>query len=214
MNRLLCSTLLFAVFLATPANTQEVLLQEPFICHTDSRTYSIRTPDMDYYDFLRAADAMVLATVPDWYVVGTPELPVILQASPNLLRRFGEAWIDDQGVYHVVIGRLGLMLSTVEDLASIVLHEYVHVLEWEKIEAQPWSDNCKSARQELVANKVVIEHYTVLGYTPHMLENSFILYAQAEALAMLNQCPAEVTSDLPDVPVPISVTEGLKFQLK
>lgn len=212
MNRLLLYPLLLSLFLAAPSNTQEVLPQEPLVCHTDSRTYTIRTPNMDYYDFLRVADAMVLAVAPDWYVVGTPELPIIVQASPNLLRRFGEAWVDDQGVYHVVIGRLGLMLSTVEDLASVVLHEYVHVLEWEKIETQPWSDNCKSARQELMANKVVIEHYILLGYTPYMLEKSRILYAEAQALALLNQCPAEVTSDLPAVPIPISSSKELKFQ--
>jgi hypothetical protein len=206
--------LLLLLFLATPANTQEVLPQEPIICQADERTYTIRTPNMDYYDFLRAADAMVLEAAPDWYVVGTPELPIIVQASPNLLRRYGEAWVDDQGVYHVVIGRTGLMLSTVEDLASVVLHEYVHVLEWEKIEVQDWSDNCKSARQELMANKVVIEHYILLRYTPYMLENSHILYVQAQALAALNQCPAEVTSDLPSVPVPISSTRELKFQAK
>jgi hypothetical protein len=163
---------------------------------------------MDYYDFLRAADAMVLAAVPDWYVVGTPEMPIIMQASPNLLRRYGEAWVDDQGVYHVVLGRLGLMLATVEDLASVVLHEFVHVISWEEIRSQNWSDNCHSARQELMANKVVIEHYHILGYTPYMLENSRKLYAQAQALSLLNQCPPEVMNDMPEVPMP----KELKFQ--
>jgi hypothetical protein len=213
MNRLLFYPLLLSLFLATPASTQNVLPQEPLVLHDESgKTYTIRTPDMDYYDFLRAADAMVLAAVPDWYVVGTPEMPIIMQASPNLLRRYGEAWVDDQGVYHVVLGRLGLMLATVEDLASVVLHEFVHVISWEEIRSQDWSDNCHSARQELMANRVVIEHYHILGYTPYMLENSRKLYAQAQALALLNQCPAEVFSDMPDVPMPISSTKELKFQ--
>jgi hypothetical protein len=213
MNRLLFYPLLLSLFLATPASTQNVLPQEPLVLHDESgKTYTIRTPDMDYYDFLRAADAMVLAAVPDWYVVGTPEMPIIMQASPNLLRRYGEAWIDDQGVYHVVLGRLGLMLATVEDLASVVLHEFVHVISWEEIRSQNWSDNCHSARQELMANKVVIEHYHILGYTPYMLENSRKLYAQAQALSLLNQCPPEVMNDMPDVPVPLSSTKELKFQ--
>jgi hypothetical protein len=168
---------------------------------------------MDYYDFLRAADAMVLAAAPDWYVVGTPEMPVIVLASPNLLGRFGEAWVDEQGVYHVTIGRLGLMLATVEDLASVMLHEYVHVIMWEEVRSQDWSDNCHSARQELLANKVVIEHYLLLGYSSHMLENSRRLYAQAKALSLLNQCPAEVMSGMPEVPMPISSTKELKFQI-
>jgi hypothetical protein len=203
MNRLLCSTLLLAVFLAFPAAAQDVLPPEPIVCLADMRTYTIRTPDMDYYDFLRAADAMVRAAAPDWYVEGTTEMPVTMQASPNLLRRFGEAWRDDQGVYHVVIGRLGLMLATVEDLASVVLHEFVHVITWEEIEAQDWSDNCKSARQELIANKVVIEHYLKLKYTSYMLNNSRRLYSQAKAKALLNFCPAEIMNGMPEVPMPI-----------
>jgi hypothetical protein len=215
MNRLLFYPLLLSLLLAVPAASQSVLPPLPLVVQDNSgKTYTIKTPDMDYYDFLRAADAMVLAVAPDWYVVGTPEMPIIMQASPNLLLgRFGEAWKDDQGVYHVRIGRLGLMLATVEDLASVVLHEFVHVLEWEKINSQPWSDNCMSARQELMANKIVIEYYVLLGYTPYMLENSLTLYSQAQARAMLNQCPAEVTSDLPNVPIPIA-PEELKFQLE
>ena len=203
MNRLLCYAVLFTLFLALPAHTQTVLPQEPIICQADERTYTIRTPNMDYYDFLRAADALVLAAAPEWYVEGTRELPVIMQASPNLLHgRYGEAWRDDQGVYHVVIGRLGLMLATIEDLASIVLHEFVHVIMWEEIQAQDWIDECKSARQELMANKVVIEHYRKLGYTPYLYRNSHKLYIEAKTKALLNQCPAEVMSNMPVVPMP------------
>ncbi len=213
MKRLLCFTFLLALFLALPAATQDVLPPEPIVCRDDSDTYTIRTPDMDYYDFLRAADAMVLAAVPDWYVVGTPEMPVIMHASPNLLRKFGEAGVDDRGVYHVVIGRLGLMLATVEDLATVVLHEFVHVILWEEINARDWSENCKNARQELIANKVVIEHYFKLGYTSHMLGNSRRLYAKAKASALLNQCPAEVMSGMPEVPMPIP-TEDSSFNPK
>lgn len=206
MNRLLCFTLLFALF-ALPAHTQTVQTIPPIaplIVHDDSgKKYTIKTPDMDYYDFMRAADAMVLERVPEWYVEGTPEMPIIMQASPNLLRsRYGEAWRDDQGVYHVRIGRLGLMLATVEDLASIVLHEFVHVLAWKDIEYQDWSENCMSARQELMANNIVIENYHNLGYTPYMLRNSHRLYQQARVKSILNGCPIEVMWDLPEVPVP------------
>ena len=207
MNRLLCSAVLFTFLLAFPASTQEVLPQEPQVCHD---TYTIRTPDMGYYESMRAGDELVLATAPEWYVEGTREMPVIMQASPNLLGRFGEAWIDEQGVYHVVIGRLGLMLATIEDLASIVLHEFVHVIMWEEIQAQDWTQECKSARQELLANKVVIEHYLKLGYTPYMYENSRKLYAEAKAKALLNQCPAEVMSGMPKVPIPLPKDSSFK----
>ncbi len=209
MNRFLCFTPLLALLLALPANTQEVLPSKPLVLHDDSgKAYTIRTPNMDYYSFLHAADAMVLAAAPDWYVVGTPEMPVIMQASPNLLRKFGEMWKDDQGVYHVDIGRLGLMLATVEDLASVVLHEFVHVIAWEEIKAQDWSYNCKSARHELMANKVVTGHYLKLGYTSDMYENSRKLYAEAKAKAVLNQCPAEVMIDMPGVLVPVELCEA------
>lgn len=201
MNRLLCSTLLFALLFALPANTAE-----PHVCND---TYTLRTPDMTYYDSIRAGDELVLAAAPEWYVEGTPEMPIIVQANPDLLRLYGEAWLDDQGVYHVAIGRLGLMLSTIEDLASVLLHEYVHVIAWEEIEAHDWSDNCKSVRQELLANKVVIEYYHKLGYTQYMLNNSRNLYAEAKAKGLLNQCPADVTSGMPEVPMP----QVLKFQL-
>ncbi len=195
MNRLLCSILLFALFLAYPVSTAK-----PQVCDD---TYTIRTPNMSYYDAMRAGDKLVLAAAPEWYVEGTLEMPVIMQASPNLLKRYGEAWIDDEGVYHVVIGRLGLMLATIEDLASIILHEFVHVVLWEEIEARDWTDKCKSARQELMANKVVIEHYLKLGYTPYMYAHARSLYARAKAKALLFQCPAEVMSDLPEVPMPL-----------
>lgn len=219
MDRILFYPLLLSLFLATPASTQPlipIIPQETFVLQDDSgRSYTIRTPDMDYYDFLRAADAMVLAAVPEWYVEGTPETPIIMQASPNLLqRRYGEAWLDEQGVYHVRIGRLGLMLSIVEDLASVVLHEFVHVIVWEEIEAQDWSENCMSARQELMANKIVIEHYILLGYTPYMLENSYRLYARAQFKAQVNGCPAEVWIDLPAVPIPLSSSDDSSFMDK
>jgi hypothetical protein len=158
---------------------------------------------MSYFDAMRAGDELVLAAAPEWYVEGTTELPVIMQASPNLLSRYGEAWIDEQGVYHVVIGRLGLMLAIIEDLASVILHEFVHVILWDEIEAQDWSDECKYARHELIANKVVIEHYLKLGYTPYMYKNARTLYAKAKAKALLFQCPAEIMSDMPEVPMPL-----------
>ena len=200
MNRLLCFTVLFTFLFAFLANTQEMLPQEPQVCHD---TFTIRTPDMSYYDSMRAGDELVKSAAPEWYVEGSREIPVIMQASPNLLRsRLGEAWIDEEGVYHVVIGRMGLMLATIEDLASVILHEFVHVIIWEEVEAQDWTPECKKARHELMANKVVIEHYLDLGYTPHMLKNSRKLYVEAKALALLNQCPAEVTSDMPEVPMP------------
>lgn len=196
MNRLLCSTLLFALLLALPATTAE-----PQVCND---TFTIRTPDMSYYDSMRAGDELVMAAAPEWYVEGTQEMPIIVQANPDLLSLYGEAWVDEQGVYHVVVGRLGLMLATIEDLASVLLHEYVHVIAWEEVEAEEWSENCKSVRQELIANKVVIEHYHKLGYSPYMLSNSRTLYAQAKAKGLLNQCPAEVMSGLPEVPMPIN----------
>ena len=197
MNRLLCSIIFFALFLAFPANTEE-----PQVCHD---TYTIRTPDMNYYDAMRAGDKLVLAAAPEWYVEGTREMPVIMQASPNLLHsKFGEAWVDDEGVYHVAIGRMGLMLATIEDLAAVILHEFVHIITWEEIGAQDWTDECKEVRQELIANKVVIEHYFKLGYTPFMYENSRRLYARFKTKALLHQCPPEVMSDLPEVPMPLS----------
>jgi len=165
---------------------------------------------MGYYESMRAGDELVLATAPEWYVEGTREMPVIMQASPNLLGRFGEAWIDEQGVYHVVIGRLGLMLATIEDLASVILHEFVHVIVWEEVQAQDWTQECKSVRQELLANKVVIEHYLKLGYTPQMLANSRRLYAQAKVKGLFSQCPAEVTNGMPEVPMPLKPTKGIE----
>jgi len=214
MNRLLCFATLFALLLALPAHTQTVLPPEPLMLHDNSgKTYTVKTRDMAYYDLLRAADEMVRVAVPEWYVEGTPEMPIIMQASPNLLqRRYGEAWRDDAGVYHVRLGRLGLMLAVVEDVASIVLHEFVHVHAWAEIEAQDWSENCMSARQELMANKVVIEHYHKLGYTPYMLQNSHRLYEQAKFKAAVNQCPIGVMDGMPAIPVPIIPTEDSSLE--
>ncbi len=200
MNRLLCFTLLFSL-LAFPASAQEALPQEPQVCHD---TYTIRTPNMTYFESMRAGDKLVKAAAPEWYVEGTREMPVIMQASPNLLRdRYGEAWIDEEGVYHVVIGRKGLMLATIEDLASVILHEYVHVILWEAVKAEDWTEECKTARQELMANRVVIEHYLKLGYSPDIYNNSRKLYAKAKTKALLNQCPTEIMGDMPEVPMPL-----------
>jgi hypothetical protein len=160
---------------------------------------------MNYYDAMRAGDKLVLAAAPEWYVEGTREMPIIMQASPNLLHgKYGQAWVDEEGVYHVVIGQSGLLLATIEDLASVILHEFVHVLTWEEIRAQDWTDECITVRQELVANKVVLEHYFKLGYTPYMYDNSRGLYAQFRAEALLYNCPPEVMSDMPEIPMPLS----------
>ncbi len=205
MNRLLCFTFLFALFLAFPANSEE-----PQAC--DNNSYTIRTADMSYYDSMRAGDELVRIAVPEWYVEGTPEVRVIMQASPDLMKSYGEVWRDDQGIFHVVIGRLGLGLAVIEDLAAVILHEFVHIITWDETNAQDWTDNCKLARQELMANKVVIQHYIRLGYTPYIYENSHILYSEAKAMAVLFECPAEVLSGMPGVPMPITSTKDSSFK--
>jgi len=201
MSRLNCFALLVSLFLTSPSQADQIPT-EIQSCPT-YQTYSVRMPGMSSFDFMKAADLMILETAPEWYVEGTAKIPIVMHSSINILDTYGRTWKDEQGVFHVSIDRIGLMLSTVEDLASVILHEYVHVIRWDRIEDHDWSDNCKEARQELMANKIVIENYNLLEYTPYMLENSYILYADARALALLNQCPAEVMSDLPEIPIPI-----------
>jgi hypothetical protein len=167
---------------------------------------------MSYFDFMRAGDRMVELVAPEWYVSGTNETPIIMHAMPDLLGKFGEAWKDEVGTFHVGIGRRGLMLATVEDMASVVLHEFVHVKMWEEIAAEDWSWECKSARHELIANKVVIEHFFKIRYTSYMYTNSRILYAEAQAKASINECPAEVTSDMPSIPLAVFPTKDSSFE--
>ena len=165
--------------------------------------YTYRTPQMGFFGFIQASERMVASKIPEWYVPGTDEHPLIVHASPFMLGKYGQAWKDEEGNFHVSYGQSALFLPTIEDMASIVLHEHVHVKIWEEIASHDeWSLECRISRHELIANKVVIENYYRLGYTPHMYLNARILYGKAKRRAQNNKCPVEVMSNMPRMPLP------------
>ncbi len=193
MNRLLCFSLLLLI-VVSPVSIENPAPDCPL-----EPQYTIRMPSMSYLSFVAAADDMIRLIAPEWYIESTTEVPITIHVNINLLKNmFGQAWKDKKtGGYRIVIGRTGLFLSVVEDLASVLLHEYVHIKVWDEIESKDWPYECKMARHELEANKVVIGYYEKIGYTPHLYENSLILYAQAQIKAVLYKCPAEVREDMP-----------------
>ncbi len=164
--------------------------------------YTLRPPLMGFFAFMDAADRMVASKAPEWYVVGSEEQPLIMHAMPNLKNIFGQAWKDEEGVYNISFGRSALFLATIEDAANVMLHEYVHLKIWDEIASHDeWTTECKEARHELVANKVVIESYHKLGYTPHMYRHAKSLYGEARAEAKIAECPEAITIDMPHIPI-------------
>lgn len=169
-----------------------------------SNEYTLRPYGMTPRQFANLALEMVEQRVPEWDP-GTIYVKLDLTCEDKL----GSAWVDEKGVRHLQLCYQALILSTVEDLASVVLHEFVHLSKWDEIEKMNLDPEdaevewCTIAVHELWANRIVIENFPKLRYSPQMMALAQDLYWEYRVMAR-NHCAPELYRSFPYRPQPIS----------
>ena len=163
--------------------------------------FTLRPLGIKSTDFVKAADDLINSRAPRYR---RHSAKVLLGF--GLLNKYGITNKNTNGDIYIVLGRPSLMLATVEDLAAVLLHEYVHVVYWDVVFESPHLDKatgeCKKARAEMIANKVTIELYYTIRYRRAMLIHAIGLYQQARAYAQTMECPLEISIDMPQWVVP------------
>ncbi len=149
-------------------------------------------PDEGYIEFISGAVEVVRDKFPEWYNEKTP-IALDLEDKENL----AYANRTEQGVIGIKLTQKALDLCTEEDLASILLHEYVHVKLWDEIAAMVSdTEDCNHIRHELKANLTVAFAYDELGYSTRMLRMALDLYEHYYVGALL-ECDEAVYNDMP-----------------
>jgi hypothetical protein len=156
---------------------------------------------MDSTEFVRAADELIASKAPIY-----KQHNAEVHLGFGLVNKYGGTDQKADGTLYIVLGRPALVMATVEDLAAVMLHEYAHVIYWDYVFNNPTLTNatieCKKARAEMIANKVVIEMYHKIRYRHDMLAHAVSLYQRHRTKAKVMQCPAEITIDMPKWVVP------------
>lgn len=162
--------------------------------------FTLRPLGIASAEFVRAADDLLDRRAPK-YRNHSAEVHLGF----GLLNKYGITNKNATGDLYIVLGRPALMLATVEDLAAVLLHEYVHVVYWEYVFENEYggaTQECKKARAEMIANKVTIELYHKIRYRRAMLVHAMGLYQQARVYAKVMKCPLEISIDMPQWVVP------------
>jgi len=173
----------------------------------DSRAYTIRHPDMEPLEFTMLAHEMVKERVPEWLAKG-----VHIKVNPKAQgTMYGQTWPDEHGKMHILLFASALHLATVEDLAHVLLHEFVHAIKWDYIAALNLDSDaeedemhwCTMYLHELWANRIVIESFPKLRYSPQMLNRALSLYREHLSRAKASDCPVEAYEGFPLLPSPV-----------
>lgn len=162
--------------------------------------FTLRPLGIDPAEFVRAADALIEHRAPKYRYHDAQ-----VHLGFGLLKKYGITNKDANGDIYIVLGRPALMLATVEDLAAVLLHEYIHVVYWDHVFDNSFggaTEECKKVRAEMIANKITIELYHTIGYRRDMLIHATQLYHQARVYSEVIKCPLEITIDMPKYPVP------------
>ena len=164
--------------------------------------FTIRPIGMDSTTFVRAADDLIERKAARWHNHDTQ-----VHLGFGLLNKYGITNKTSDGDLYIVLGRTALVMATVEDLAAVLLHEYVHVVYWDYVFDNPSLEGatfeCKKARAEMLANKVVVELYHKIGYRHDMMRHQLALYQSAYVYQRVMECPPEIAIDLPKFVRPI-----------
>ena len=153
---------------------------------------TIRDPQMNYLEFIARADIMVEKAYPEWYVEDTP---IGVDADERGIRFATTSELLD-GSLAVTLYEHGYNLAVVEDLASVLLHEYVHVKIWNDLKRDfPFNLWCRSAVHEITAYGVELAQ-TKINVTSGMRASTRIGYALSYTRASL-YCPDEILEDFP-----------------
>ena len=168
--------------------------------------FTIRPVGMETLSFIKLADELVARKAPRWY---DPDTQIHLDF--GLIKNFASMRVTDKGTLDIVLERHALVLATVEDLAAVLLHEYVHVDSWDYVynvgkltsfESEGHKEKCLRALTEMLSNKVVVEMYHVIRYGHVLLQHQTDLYQEQYVYAHDN-CPTVVTLGMPKVIHPV-----------
>ena len=158
--------------------------------------FTVRPIGMDSTAFVRAADDLIERKAARWHAHDAQ-----VHLGFGLLNKYGVTNKDSDGNLYIVLGRPALVMATVEDLAAVLLHEYVHVVYWDYVFDNPSLEKttfeCKKARAEMLANKVVVELCHKIKYRHDMMRHQIALYQSAYMYAQAMDCPLEISLDLP-----------------
>jgi hypothetical protein len=147
---------------------------------------------MHYAEFIERADDMVKENFPEWYVEGVEkEL-----ASEQIGSLFASVDVQEDRTLMITLYEMSWDLCTVEDLASVLLHEYVHAKIWFDLEEEIEDEWCRAAMHEVEAYTVELTQ-TKINVTPAMRFGTEFGYRFAYIKAM-SYCPRETYIDFPD----------------
>jgi len=134
---------------------------------------------------------MVKKKFPEWYVEGTP----FERNFEQIENRYASAHKLEDGTFLIVLYDKGLDLTTIEDLASVLLHEYVHVTIWNDLEEAIPEEDCNSAVHEMTAYGVEIEQ-TKIQVSQHLRDSTQYGY-DLNYLRGVVFCSADIMADWP-----------------
>ena len=158
----------------------------------DPPSLTIRHLGMNYLEFLSRAEALVKENFPEWYVEGVKKELIFDNSNYD-----GFATINKQedGTLVMSIYELAWDLCAVEDLASVLLHEYVHVKIWDELEEKMPNEWCNLAVHELTAYGVEMNQRKIRT-TGAMRRNNRMGYDMAYLQARVF-CSQEIIKDFP-----------------
>jgi hypothetical protein len=154
---------------------------------------------MTSQQFIDAADKLILQKAQGWAAPRVHEVEII-----KIWRDYGRyagMRKNTNGTYSIRVERPALALASIEDLAHVLMHEYIHIMVHDTIDKMDLTKQCKDLRSEMYANMVMIENYHVIGYRRALLTQAVVLYAKSKAQARV-VCPLRAWADLPYYPIP------------
>lgn len=134
--------------------------------------YTLRDSSIDDIKFLALADEKVANEFPQWY---SEEVEKKIEIFPSD-NRFAGVVEKKNGDLVIRIFPTMQTLRTVDDVALVLLHEYVHVKLWYKLDALPVDPICLLSIHELFALNVELTQ-TKLKATTKMLKSTKSQYA-------------------------------------
>ena len=155
-------------------------------------------------EFVEAANKIIFQRAPEWYAPATH--PLHMRLSWHDTGRYARMGRLDDGTYAISVDRAALALPVIEDMAHVLMHEYIHVKVWEVVYGTDFTKVCKELRSEMIANRVMIEEYHSIGYRKALLNQAVHLYAKSRSQAR-TECPSETWFDQPIWPRPRKVKE-------
>ncbi len=151
---------------------------------------TLQRSSMGPFEFIARADIMVEKNFPEWYVEGTPYM-VSLEETDNLAAAFKY----EDGTFLIVLYEDALNLPLVEDLATTLLHEHVHVKIWDDLEEDATGELCQGAVQEMTAYRVELEQ-TKIQVSRNMRDSIQDWYNTYYFYGVI-ACPAEIIKNFP-----------------